>query len=347
MTGPVVVWGAGAIGGTIGAALARAGEDVIFVDRDADHVAAIKSGGIQIIGPVDPHVASARALMPDQVEGTYDRILLCVKAHDTEAATRSLLPHVARSGYVASVQNGLNERVIAEIVGVERTVGCFVNFGADYMRPGVVEFGGRGAVVVGELDGSRTLRIGELHKLLCKFDERAVLTENIWGFLWSKMIYGALLFATAVTNESIADLLDDPRYRDFFVRFGREVAAVAAAEGVALETFNGFYPEAFLPGASAEIIGRSFDEMVAHNRLSTKSHSGIWRDLAIRKRRTEVDAQLGPVVTIGAAHGLKTPITAAVIDAIHAVEDGREALSLAALDALDRAAPEPVAVAQT
>ncbi len=57
MTGPIVVWGAGAIGGTIGAALARAGEDVIFVDRDADHVAAINSGGIQIIGPVDPHVA--------------------------------------------------------------------------------------------------------------------------------------------------------------------------------------------------------------------------------------------------------------------------------------------------
>ncbi len=240
----------------------------------------------------------------------------------------------------------MNERVIAEIVGVERTVGCFVNFGADYMGPGVVEFGGRGAVVVGELDGSRTLRIGELHKLLCKFDERAVLTENIWGFLWSKMIYGALLFATAVTNEGIADLLDDPRYSDFFVRFGREVAAVAAAEGVALETFNGFYPQAFLPGASAEIIGRSFDEMVAHNRRSAKSHSGIWRDLAIRKRKTEVDAQLGPVVAIGAAHGLETPITAAVIDAIHAVEDGRAALGLAALDALDRAAPEPVAAAQ-
>ena len=51
--------------------------------------------------------------------------------------------------------------------------------------------------------------------------------------------------------------------------------------------------------------------MVAHNRRSAKTHSGIWRDLAIRKRKTEVDAQLGPVVEIGARHGIATPITAA------------------------------------
>ncbi len=153
MTGPLVVWGAGAIGGTIGAALARAGEDVLFVDRAADHVAAINSRGLEIVGPVDPHLVTAKAVTSDAIEGTYERILLCVKAHDTEAAARSLLPHLATEGYVVSVQNGLNERVIADVVGRERTIGSFVNFGADYMEPGVVEFAGRGAVVVGELDG--------------------------------------------------------------------------------------------------------------------------------------------------------------------------------------------------
>jgi 2-dehydropantoate 2-reductase len=345
VTGPLVVWGAGAIGGTIGAALVRAGEDVLFVDRAADHVAAINSRGLEIVGPVDPHLVTAKAVTPDALEGSYERILLCVKAHDTAMAARSLLPHLTKEGYVVSVQNGLNERVIADVVGRERTIGSFVNFGADYMEPGVVEFGGRGAVVVGELDGHRTPRIVELHALFRRFDDGAVLTDNIWGFLWSKMIYGALLFATAVTNEGIADLLADPRYRDFFVRFGQEVGAVAAAEKIALESFNGFYPQAFLPGASKEIVAGSFDEMVAHNRRSAKSHSGIWRDLAIRKRKTEVDAQLGPIVTIGAAHGLKTPVTAAVIAAIHAVEDGRAALGLAALDALARVASEPVAAA--
>ena len=67
--------------------------------------------------------------------------------------------------------------------------------------------------------------------------------------------------------------------------------------------------------------------MVAHNRASTKSHSGIWRDLAIRKRKTEVDAQLGPAITIGARHGLACPITAAVVAMIHEIEEGTRPLS--------------------
>ena len=72
------------------------------------------------------------------------------------------------TGCVVSAQNGLNERVIAEAVGRERTIGCFVNFGADYMGPGVVMYGGRGAVVVGELDGAVTPRIERLHALLAR-----------------------------------------------------------------------------------------------------------------------------------------------------------------------------------
>src|SRR3546814_14238025 len=77
--------------------------------------------------------------------------------------------------------------------------------------------------------------------------------------------------------------------------------------------------------------------MVAHNRRSAKTHSGIWRDLAVRKRPTEVDAQLGPVVEIGAAPGVATPITARLIELIHDLESGRRDLSLALLAKLEPA----------
>ena len=137
------------------------------------------------------------------------------------------------------------------------------------------------------------------------------------------MIYGGQLFATAVTNEGIADLFAERRYRPLFTRLAHEIVAVALAEGVRLESFNGFDPKAFLPGASPSETARSFDDMVAHNRRSAKTHSGIWRDLAIRKRRTEVDAQLGPAVEIGRRHGLALPITARTIDLIHEIEAGR------------------------
>src|SRR3546814_7732736 len=112
---------------------------------------------------------------------------------------------------------------------------------------------------------------------------------------------------------------------------------VAAAEKVRLEAFDGFAPAAFGAGAPADAVERSFDDMVAHNRRSAKTHSGIWRDLAVRKRPTEVDAQLGPVVEIGAAHGVATPITARLIELIHDLESGRRDLSLALLDKLESA----------
>jgi 2-dehydropantoate 2-reductase len=336
MSGPILIWGAGAIGGSIGAALIRAGEDVLFVDRAADHVAAINERGLQIIGPVESYQVPAKAVLPNDLAGTYDRILLCVKAHDTADATRMLLPRLTSDGHVVSAQNGLNERIISDIIRKKRTVGCFVNFGADYMEPGVVQYSGRGAVVVGEIDGRETERIRDLHRLFKEFDRDAVLTANIWGYLWSKMIYGAQLFATAVTNEGIADLFVEKRYRPIFTRLAHEIVAVALAEGVRLEAFNGFDPKAFLPGASSTETTRSFDDMVAHNRRSVKTHSGIWRDLAIRKRKTEVDAQLGPAVEIGRQHGLALPITTRTIALIHEIEAGRRSLSIANLDELDR-----------
>src|SRR5271163_4691527 len=179
MSGPIVVWGAGAIGGTIGAHLVRAGHHVLFVDRVPEHVAAINGAGLKIIGPVREFTASAHAVTPDAMQGPFDTVLLCVKAQDTAAAARAIAPHLEADGCVVSVQNGLNETVIAGVVGAARTVGAFVNFGADYIEPGVVQYAGRGAVVVGEIDGRITERAKRLHELLLQFDDRAVLTHNI------------------------------------------------------------------------------------------------------------------------------------------------------------------------
>jgi 2-dehydropantoate 2-reductase len=329
-----LIWGAGAIGGSIGAALAHAGHDVLFVDRAADHVAAINRSGLEITGPIRQYAVRARACTPDQVEGAFGTVLLCVKAQDTEAAARALAPHLAPDGCVVSAQNGLNERVIAGIVGAARTIGCFVNFGADYHGPGLVMYGGRGAVVVGELDGRRSARVDAIHALFRSFDDAAVLTDNIWGYLWSKLIYGALLFATALTDEPIADVLDAKRYRPVLAALGQEIAAVAAAERVRLEPFDGFDPAAFTAGAPAEALARSFADLVAFNRRSAKTHSGIWRDLAVRKRRTEIDAQIGPIVAIGKQHGVATPLSARLIALIHEIEDGRRAQAWSTLDAL-------------
>lgn len=339
MSGPILIWGAGAIGGTIAAYLVRAGHDVVVVDIVPEHVAAINAKGLAIEGPIEEFTVKVPAFTPDKLTGRFDLILLCVKAQHTEGAAQALLPFLSDDGYVVSAQNGLNELTIARVVGAKRTMGAFVNFGADYLEPGRIIYGGRGAVVLGEIDGKMTPRLKALHELLLDFDRGAIATDNIWGYLWAKLGYGALLFVTALTNDSIADALAMPAYFDLYRAVGREVMAVAAAEKVRPMGFNGFDPEAFTRGADRAQTQRSIDEMVAHNRKSAKSHSGIWRDLAVRKRKTEVDAQIAIIADIAEKHGLKAPIIRRLVALIHDIEDGRLQLDRANLDRLAAAVP--------
>ena len=335
----LLIWGAGAMGGTIGAYLARAGHTITLVDRAADHIAAINRQGLRITGPVDEFIVQVPAFTPEDVTGEFSTILLCVKAHHTAEATHMLAPHLAPDGYVVSIQNGLNELVIADIVGPARTIGAFVNFGADYVEPGLIHRGNRAAVVLGELDGQITPRLTTLHRTFLDFDDRTIMTANIWGYLWGKLAYGAQLFATALTHDSIADALAHPAYRDVYIALAQEVLRVALARGVTPEGFDGFDPQAFLPGVDSAISQRSLDEMAAFNRGSAKTHSGIWRDLAVRKRCTEVDAQLGPIVALGAEAGVPTPLVARLIDLIHDIENNRRSQSLETLDELKKCLP--------
>ena len=110
-------------------------------------------------------------------------------------------------------------------------MGCFVNFGADWLAPGRILYGNRGAVVVGEIDGSIRDRTREMHGLLRIFEPDAVLTDDIWGYLWGKLAYGAMLFATALTADSMSDNFADPARAPAWLALGREVVAVASARG--------------------------------------------------------------------------------------------------------------------
>ena len=327
-------WGAGAIGGTLAAYLARAGHDVTVVDTVQAHVDAIGRDGLRVTGPIETFAVRVSAFTPETLRGEWDTIVLGTKAHHTESAVIALRPHLSASGCVISAQNGLNEIAIADAVGAERTMGAFVNFGADYIEPGVIHFGGRGAMVVGEIDGALTARAAAIRDAWAVFDERAIVTGNIWGYLWGKEAYGAMLFVTALTNDSIADALARSEYRDVYVAVAREMLAVAQARGVTPEAFDGFDPAAYLPTAAPDAADRSLDALVAHNRKSAKTHSGIWRDLAVRKRPTEVDAQLGIVVTLGREASVPTPVTERLVTLVHEIEQGFREQSMETLDEL-------------
>ena len=175
--------------------------------------------------------------------------------------------------------------------------------------PGVVLRGNRATFLIGEPDGTVSERVRALAADIAD----AEVTENVLGYLWAKEAYGAMLTATAVSDLAIADVLEDPAYAPLLLGLAREVLAQAPVTPMA---FDGFDPD--------DLEG-SLGRLVAFNRGSAKSHSGIYRDLAVRHRPTEVPAILG---------GMEGPLIRRTCELITAIEQGKRVCTRANLDLL-------------
>jgi 2-dehydropantoate 2-reductase len=261
-------------------------------------------------------------------------VLLAVKAQHTAQAMQTIVPLLADDSVVISLQNGLNEQVIAAAAGAERTIGCLVNFSADYLEPGLIHYGGPGTIKVGELDGRITPRLEQLRDLLATIGP-VETTDNIWGYMWGKLGYGNMLYATALADASMADAID--RYRPLMVELAAEIYEVAERLGVRPEPFDGIEPNLYYPRVSRDwaAIGRSLDALVARRRRDQKQRSGIWRDLIVRRRGTEVAAHLGPIIHHADQLGLPLPLTRRVAQLIADLEAQRATPAWEHLDGLE------------
>jgi 2-dehydropantoate 2-reductase len=305
-----LVLGCGAIGGTVAAGLARDGHVVLACDADPAVTAAINERGLRITGPVENFTAAVTAVMPADLPQRLDGpVLLAVKAHHTAAAAAVLAARLHGDGYVVSLQNGLNAGLLTDSLGSGRVVEAFVNFGADVIEPGVVLRGNRGTFVIGEIDGTVTDRVRSLAADIAD----ARVTSNVLGYLWAKQAYGAMLFATAVSDLPIFEVLQDTAFHPMLTELARQVLAQAPVTPM---PFDGFDP--------ADLAG-SLGRLAEFNRGSAKTHSGVYRDLAVRHRPTEVEAILGP---------LDGPLVRRVAELVTAIEQGRRSCSRANLDLL-------------
>jgi 2-dehydropantoate 2-reductase len=250
------------------------------------------------------------AITPADLPDTIEHAIVAVKSLHTPSAAALLRDRLAPDGYVLTVQNGLTADTLIDAVGPDRVISSFVNFGADVQGPGRVMQGNVGTFRVGEIAGGTiTPRVAQLADAL----PYAVATDNVLGFLWGKEAYGAMLWAGAVSNLSIAETLERPAYRPLMIAIAEEVLAQAP---VTVESFDGFDP--------SDLEG-SLDRLAIFNRKSAKSHSGIYRDLMIRKRKTEVDE---------VHKDIQGPIFDRVVEIIHDIEQGRRTCEVANLDEL-------------
>jgi 2-dehydropantoate 2-reductase len=335
----IIVYGAGAIGGITGARLADARHDVLLVDKAQDHVAAMNARGLTIESRSGLVNIAVRAITPDALGHGLELVLLAVKSQDTPAALDVLKSRLAPDGAIVSLQNGLNEELIAAAVGASRTVGCLVNWAADWQAPGRILWGGEGALVLGELDGRKSERVQGLAKLLDVVAPTRI-SDNILGYTWAKHVYGALLIATALVDAHVYEVVErSPEIQGMLVALVMESMDVALRAGIRLEAFDEYDPADYYEAARGDVVARAraMASIATHYRAATKTKTGIWRDLAVRKRKTEVGALLGATVARARGLGLAMPLTERLIAMIEELETGRRQMSWANLDELVRA----------
>jgi 2-dehydropantoate 2-reductase len=334
----LTIVGAGAIGGITGAHLARAGHRVRLVDRDREHVEAIRRDGLEVGGRADFR-ARLPACLPEEVAGPIGVLVLAVKTLHTVEALAPLVPKLAPDGYVVSMQNGLEEAKIAALVGAERTVGAFLTFGGHYERPGRVVYSGPGTLRVGELDGRLTDRVRALARVLSDFHP-AGPTGNIHGYLWGKLILGVIYFATATVDADVVETFGEPAARQVLSDLAAEAGAVADALGIRVEPFDGF--DARAVGRHREDpagAARAWEGQLAYWRASLAGRTGVWRDLAQRRRRTEATPILGALIEAAGRAGRPVPRVRALLRVIEQLERGERAMSWANLRELDSGRP--------
>ena len=305
----LLVIGAGSIGGVVGAHLIRSGHDLTFSELDEEHRSAINSDGLAIEFQGELRKVNAKAIAPTELDEKFDIVFVAVKGHQTDSTIDQIASSLRPDGYVVTLQNGLVSETLIKKFGSGRVVPALVNFGADYISPGLIMQGNEATVRVGEITGEISPRV----RLLADLLPYAQASENIMGYLWSKEVYGAMLFAGAVSDLPIVESLGRPEYRNLMLALAREVMAQTPAK---LEPFDGFDPN----DLESSIAG-----LVELNRNSAKTHSGVYRDLAIRMRKTEVSEM---------KKALDGPLINFVIDMIESIERGERICQVANLDLL-------------
>ena len=293
------VMGAGAVGCYFGALLARAGHTVTLIARPA-HVQAIAAHGLRLQTAIeDTHIPLTASTEASAVQGA-DVVLLCVKSTDTEDATRQLLPHLAPSALVLTLQNGVdNDARARAILGASAQVAAAVVYVATAMAgAGHVRHFGRGELLIGPSPLSE--RVAQ------QLTQAGIPTEvsaNVRGALWAKLIincaYNAL---SAIVQQPYGWLVQQPGAQQVIADLVAECLAVAHADGVEL------------PTGITEAV-----RSIAHSMPAQLSSTA--QDLA-RARPCEIDHLNGYVVRRAQSLGLATPVNHALTVLVRMLQDG-------------------------
>ncbi|WP_292444343.1 ketopantoate reductase family protein [Mesorhizobium sp.] len=336
-TEPALIWGAGAIGSILGAALLDAGRQVVFVDIDERHLEKIRDGGLVIEGAGGDRVYRASALAPRDLQEKFATAFLCVRLNDNPQAIPALAKHLASHAKVIACQNGFGAWEVAEAFGVSNTVAASFFLPANLQGPGRVIYGSRADIALGSLDAAGRSALERAFEWLGAIDADVHTVDDIKAVIWSKLCYGALLAAAALDDGLIAEFLAAPRLRPVVVGILREMTTIASRTGHPAKDLDWFQP-GLIAGDDPAVAEASLDATVARLRKSAKPISGYWTQIVQHGRRTELELMFGPVLRDAGTFGCEAKLLRTLMKLISDMESGRRTSSPDLIETLLKAA---------
>ncbi len=317
------IYGAGSLGTVLGAYITQNGGKIDLINRNRAHVDALNTNGARITGTVDMTVP-VTALTPDEMNGTYDVILLMTKQlYNTEVVTM-LKDYLAEDGVLVTLQNGLPEPAIADIIGKNRTMGCVVEWGASLDAPGVCTLTSDPDSLsfhMGKMDGisdAQFAMVKELLEKMCPVYEE----PDLLGARWSKLLINATFSGLGtVVGGTFGDVTENKDAQKVAVRCMKECIDVGHATGTTFAPVQGkditklFYYKGALKRAFAQFLLP----------IAMKKHRGIVPSMLqdIRNGKAcEIDAINGVVCDRGKKTGIPTPINDRIVSVIKDIQDG-------------------------
>ena len=322
------IYGAGSLGTVLGAYMSKAGQPVELVNRNKAHIQALREKGAHIKGTVDLTVP-VNAIFPDEMSGKYDVIFLMTKQLFNEEVVTFLKPMLSEQGVIVTLQNGIPEPDIANIVGQDHTMGCVVEWDATLSAPGestLTSSPDSLSFHMGKMDGitdEQALLVKQLLETMCP----VYVEDNLIGARWSKLLINATFSGLGtVIGGLFGDVSEDKAARKVAVRCMKECIDVGHAAGAVFAPVQGkditklFYYNGSLKRAFAEFLLP----------IAMKKHRGIepsmLQDLKHGKP-CEIDAINGVVCKWGKKCGVPTPINDRIVEVVKKEQAGELSLS--------------------
>ena len=319
----VAIYGAGSLGTILGAYITKAGEKIDLINRNKAHIEALQTKGAQVVGTVQ-FTQPVVAYTPAEMSGQYDIIFLMTKQQHNAEVVTMLKDFLAPDGVLVTLQNGLPEVQIAEILGEEHVLGCTVAWGATLQGPGVCELTSSPDALsfslgaISAKPNKHFAKVKELLELMGSVD----VEENFLGTRWSKLLINASFSGmSAVLGCTFGEAAKPRASRRIVQALIKECIDVCSVGGIRIEPVQGKDIVKLLDYKSGLKKAISFFIIPIAIRKHAKLKASMLQDIE-KGKLTEVDAINGAVSDYGRKVGCPTPMNDRVVEIIHRIERG-------------------------